>query len=266
MNRAKLRALQIAALLLGVAAIIFGAVEISEQPTDAIFGPQVTRGPRTEKIVALTFDDGPNPPYTTRILRVLRQEHVHATFFVVGRAVRAYPSVVRQEVQDGNAVGNHTWDHRHLIVMTPSAIARSLRRTDAAIYAAAGVHTDLMRPPFGARDWIVMHTVRRLGYRVVMWSVPLARDWRYPSPRVIARRILRYVRDGSIIVLHDGNRGLLCARDHLNPHICDRTNDIAATRIIVETLKREGYRFVTIPQMIAARKVIAARKMRAAAR
>lgn len=231
-------------------ALAFAVYEIVYQPTNQLSGHTVTNGPGNEKVVALTYDDGPNPPYTTEILHVLQREGVHATFFVVGRAVAAYPNVVREEVQEGNAIGNHTWAHTHLIVMTRGEIARSLQRTQAAIFAAAHVRTHLMRPPFGARDWLVLDVTHKLGYTVVMWSVPLAKDWEYPPAPVIARRILRYVRDGSIIVLHDGNRGQLCGRDHLNPHICDRSQDVAATRIIVSTLKREGYRFVTVPELI----------------
>jgi|SRR5579884_792085 len=238
------------AAALALAVCGFAGYELFEQPTNQLFGHTVTQGPANERVVALTFDDGPNPPYTKRILDVLREQHVHATFFLVGRAVQAYPSVVRQEVADGNAVGNHTWDHRHLIVMRPSAVRKTLQRTDDAIFAAAHVHTHLMRPPFGARDWIVLQQARRLGYTVVMWSVPLARDWEYPPPKVIAQRILPRVSDGSIIVLHDGNRGQLCAVRHLNPHVCDRSQDIEATRIILETLKSRGFRFVTIPELI----------------
>jgi peptidoglycan/xylan/chitin deacetylase (PgdA/CDA1 family) len=233
-----------------VALLIFAGYELFEQPTNSIFGPAITSGPTNEKVVALTYDDGPNPPYTTGILSVLEREHVHATFFLVGRAVAAYPAVVRRELRDGDAIGNHTWDHRHMIVMTRRQIVRSLRLTDDAIYNAAHVRTRLMRPPFGARDWIVMRTAQRLGYTVVMWSVPLAKDWEYPPAEVIANRILRRVGDGSIIVLHDGNRGQLCAARNLNPHVCDRSQDIGATAIIVRTLKAKGYRFVTIPELV----------------
>lgn len=242
--------MRIALGVLVLALIGFVSYELVEQPTNQISGKTVTSGPANQRVVALTFDDGPNPPYTSRILDVLAQEHVHATFFLVGRAVQAYPWIVRREVRTGNAVGNHTWDHPHLILMPPSSVRGSLERTDAAIYAAAGVHTHLMRPPFGARDWIVLRQVRKLGYTPVMWSVPLARDWEYPPAAVIAQRILPHVSDGSIIVLHDGNRGQLCALKHLNPHVCDRGADIEATRIIVENLKRRGFRFVTIPELI----------------
>lgn len=247
-------ALPMLALLAALALIGFVAYELFEQPTNQIFGRTVTQGPTDERVVALTYDDGPNPPYTGRILDVLEQEHVPATFFLVGRAVQAYPAVVQREVRDGDAIGNHTWDHRHLIVMTRSQVRASLQQTDAAIYAASHEHTHLMRPPFGARDWFVMQVAHNLGYTVVMWSVPLARDWEYPPPQVIAQRILPHVSDGSIIVLHDGNRGQLCVPKHLPAHVCDRSSDIEATRLIVNNLKAQHYRFVTIPELIQLRK------------
>jgi peptidoglycan/xylan/chitin deacetylase (PgdA/CDA1 family) len=234
-----------------LAAVAYLAYEHFEQPANQLFGRTVTRGPSNERVIALTYDDGPNPPYTGRILDVLERERVHATFFLVGRAVQAYPEVVRREVRDGDAIGNHSWDHSHLIVYPPSAVAMSIQRTDAAIEAAAGIHTRLFRPPFGARDWIVMRTAQRLGYTVVMWSEPLPRDWEYPSPAQIAQRVLRVAGDGSIVVLHDGNRGQLCAQRSLNPHVCDRSADIAATRLVIDELKKRGYRFVTIPELIS---------------
>jgi peptidoglycan/xylan/chitin deacetylase (PgdA/CDA1 family) len=248
MTRAALTAL---AAFAALALAVFLVYEIAESPGSQVFGRTLVAGPSNQRIVALTYDDGPNPPYTLKILDVLERERVHATFFVVGRAVAAYPSVVRREVRDGDAIGNHTWSHSHLIVMNAAGVRASLRRTDAAIYAAAGVRPRIMRPPFGARDWLVLNQVRTLGYTPVMWSVPLPKDWEDPPPQVIARRVLGKVEDGSIIVLHDGNRGIVCAHAHLPRRTCDRENDIQATQIIVETLKREGYRFVTVPQLLA---------------
>ncbi|HET9393328.1 MAG TPA: polysaccharide deacetylase family protein [Candidatus Rubrimentiphilum sp.] len=245
-------ALRILAVVAALGLLGFASYEVSEQPGNQLFGRTLTQGPTNERVVALTFDDGPNPPYTDRILEVLEREHVHATFFLVGRAVQAYPHVVRREVRDGDAVGNHSWDHSHLVVLSPGQVVQSIERTDAAIRAAAGVRTRLLRPPFGSRDWSVMQTAQRLGYTVVMWSAPLARDWEYPSAELIAQRVVAGVEDGSIVVLHDGNRGMLCGAQHLSPHICDRSADIAATRMIVEELKKRGYRFVTIPELISA--------------
>ena len=200
----------------------------------------------------MTYDDGPNPPYTDRILDVLRREHVHATFFVVGRAVAAYPrTVVREDIERGQ---RRRQSHVETTRISCSTINRRLRDTLRA-YRRCDLprdraHSHIMRPPFGGRDWLVLDEVRKLGYTPVMWSVPLANDWEYPPPTVIAARVLRYVGDGSIIDLHDGNAGLLCAPTHLAPHVCDRSADVEATRLIVEELKRQGYRFVTIPELL----------------
>jgi len=235
------------ALLLALAVIGY---EVTESPGNQIFGKTVVRGPTNQRVVALTYDDGPNPPYTNRILSVLRAERVRATFFVVGRAVVAYPGVVRQEVEEGNAIGNHTWSHGHLVLYDERGVRQTLERTDRAIYAAAGIHTRIMRPPFGARDWLVLREARKLRYVPVMWSVPLPRDWDYPTAHVIAARVLRYVGDGSIIVLHDGNRGIVCEGRRVSPRLCDRNADVEATRLIIRTLKQKGYRFVTIPELL----------------
>jgi peptidoglycan/xylan/chitin deacetylase (PgdA/CDA1 family) len=230
--------------------VAFAAYEAAESPGSQIFGKTLVSGPRDERLVALTYDDGPNPPYSSAIVDVLREEHVHATFFVVGQAVQAYPDVVRREIRDGNAIGNHTWAHEHLVLDDSASLRETLERTDRAIFAATGTHTRIMRPPYGGRDWLVLREVRKLGYTPVMWSVPLAKDWEYPPANVIAQRVLRYVTDGSIIVLHDGNRGIVCSRAHQLPHVCDRSADVEATRLIVQSLKREGYRFVTIPELL----------------
>ena len=211
-----------------------------ENPVSQLFGPTITRVPLRQKYIALTFDDGPNPPYTTEIVDYLHQQHVRATFFVVGRAVQRYPEVVRQEVAYGNAIGNHSWTHAHLVLESRAHIRLQLVRTDDAIRRATGVHTTLFRPPYGARDFAVISVARSLGYKVVMWSVPLPRDWTNPPPQVIADRVLKYTGDGSIIVLHDGNQGL--------PG--DRHSTVEATKLIVTALRRRGFHFVTVPQLV----------------
>ena len=229
----------------------FAAYEMLEAPTNQIFGKTIVAGAPSVREVALTFDDGPNPPYTDRILDVLHAEHALATFFVVGRAVVAYPATMRRIARDGHAIGNHTWDHAHLIVESRGTMRAELDRTDAAIAKITGRHTHLMRPPFGSRDFTVVNEAHRLGYRVVMWNVPLPRDWEQPGDATIVKRVIEHVGDGSIIVLHDGNRGRICAREKRPTHDCDRSQEIGATRSIVEALRARGFRFVTIPQLIA---------------
>jgi peptidoglycan/xylan/chitin deacetylase (PgdA/CDA1 family) len=173
--------------------------------------------------------------------------------------------VVRREAADGDAIGNHTWDHSHLIMLTPSQLRASMQRTDRVLRQITGRHTPLMRPPFGARDWLVMQTMQKMGYTVVLWNVPLPRDWENPPPVVIAQRVLSRVSDGAIIVLHDGNQGRLCGKgkNAYSPQVCDRSQDVDATREIVQTLKHRGYRFVTIPQLIAMGKPVMHKHVRA---
>ena len=238
-------------VVLGIGAYL--GYESLEAPANQVFGRTIVSGSPSAREVALTFDDGPNPPYTDRILDVLRAERVHATFFVVGRAAVAHPATLRRIVADGNALGNHTWDHAHLVVETRAQIVSELQRTDDAIHRIAGVRPRLMRPPFGARDFEVIDVARQLGYQVVMWSVPLPNDWEQPGDETIAARVVGNVTDGGIVVLHDGNRGLICGARSIPAAECDRAQDVAATRRIIEALRAEGYRFVTIPELLAER-------------
>lgn len=225
-----------------VVAGVFGLVwYLLENPYNQTFGHTVTGVPVTGKFVALTFDDGPNPPYTDRIVDYLHEQKVVATFFVVGMAVQSYPESVKREVEDGDAIGNHSWDHARLVLETRRHIRFELQSTDDAIVKAAGIHTKLFRPPFGARDYAVIQVAHDMGYQVIMWSVPLPRDWEGPSPRVIADRVLKHVENGSIIVLHDGNRG----------RGGDRQATVEATKLLVPELTARGYRLVTVPQLIA---------------
>jgi len=231
---------QIAALVIALAVLIALVWYVVENPVSQLFGPTVTQVPLHQKYVALTFDDGPNPPYTNEIVDYLHAARVPATFFVVGMAVARHPEVLRLEVADGNAIGNHSWSHAHMVLETRAHMRRQIAQTADEIQAVSGVRTSLFRPPYGARDFAVIGVARSLGYQVIMWSVPLPRDWQNPPPQVIAARVLGHVGDGSIIVLHDGNRGL--------PG--DRSSTVAATKLIVTALRREGFRFVTVPQLL----------------
>jgi peptidoglycan/xylan/chitin deacetylase (PgdA/CDA1 family) len=241
-------------LVAALALVLAGyfSYETVEAPENQLFGKTLYAGAPSQREVALTFDDGPNPPYTDRILDVLRQEHVHATFFVVGRAAVAYPNTLRRIAREGHAIGNHSWDHEHMIVDTAAGIRSELTRTQNAIEKITGRKTNLMRPPFGARDFAVIDQAHKLGYHVVMWSVPLPRDWEQPGDATIAKRVTENVKGGSIIVLHDGNRGLLCGKDRgTTAADCDRAQEIGATREIIDAVRAKGFRFVTIPELMS---------------
>src|SRR6266516_630169 len=153
--------------------------------------------------IALTFDDGPSPFYTPQVLAILRQYGIEATFFDVGYLVGDYPNIVRQEHNQGNIVGNHSWSHPVLTNLSAQAIQSQLTSTSNTIQATIGVRPTFFRPPYGATNNAVLAQARNLHYTTVMWDGSAA-DWNLPGVYVIISRILHYARNGAILLLHDG--------------------------------------------------------------
>jgi chitin deacetylase len=220
------------------AAIVMLAGPVTGSPIDRYpVGSVVYRVPVTERVVALTFDDGPRPPFTDAILDVLRDQGVVATFFLVGQNAQRHPELARRILREGHAVGNHGWAHRALDELSNAAAHDEIARGARAIRQATGVHPRILRPPFGALD----HRIRGrngiaadLGQTLVMWSVE-TRDWATRSPLEVAVGTLRQVQPGAVVLLHDGGGN----REHV----------VTATRWMVGHLARLGYRFVTVPQL-----------------
>jgi peptidoglycan/xylan/chitin deacetylase (PgdA/CDA1 family) len=185
--------------------------------------------------IALTFDDGPNPFYTPQVLAILQKYRVKATFFDVGYLVADYPHIVRQEYNQGNIVANHSWSHPVLTNLSAQAILSQLTTTNNAIRAAIGVRPTFFRPPYGATNNIVFAQARHLGYTTVLWDGS-AGDWELPGVGVIITKLLSYARDGAILLLHDGGG--------------NRAQTVAALPSIITKLKKRGYRFVTIQQLV----------------
>ena len=153
--------------------------------------------------VALTFDDGPNPYYTPQILAIIRHSRVKVTFFCIGRQVARYPDLVRQEYNDGNLVGNHSWSHPNLALLSNSEIESQIKLTSDAIQQATGVRPTFFRPPYGVVNTRVLAQVNLLGLTAIIWNDE-ARDSATLGTSVIVSRILRLAGDGAIILLHDG--------------------------------------------------------------
>lgn len=186
--------------------------------------------------IALTFDDGPSPAYTLRVLAILKQYHVNATFFDIGRQVQAYPDLVRMELKDGNDVGNHTWTHPDMPLLTGKEMRAQIQQTSDAITKAIGVRPIYMRPPYGDISARVLPIINDFGLTTVIWNDE-ARDWSLPGTSVIVTRILNLARNGAIILLHDGG-GV-------------REQTVQALPIIIQRLRARGYSFVTMDQLIA---------------
>jgi peptidoglycan/xylan/chitin deacetylase (PgdA/CDA1 family) len=201
-----------------------------------LFGRPVTRvGPG--RAVALTFDDGPNPEATPRILDALAARRVKATFFILGRHADRWPELVRRALDEGHAIGNHGWHHRKLHVRGPGYIRRDLTMGTESIGRAGGGNPRLFRAPHGFRNPWVSPIGASLGQRTVGWSLGVW-DSARPGVDAIARRTVDGARPGSILLLHDGD-GYDMAGDR-------RQTAEAVPRIVDELLARD-FAFVTIP-------------------
>jgi peptidoglycan/xylan/chitin deacetylase (PgdA/CDA1 family) len=190
--------------------------------------------PAGTKLIALTFDDGPWPGQTARVLDILKANGVKATFFVVGTWVRSFPGLVKREVAEGHVVGNHTNAHPPLRRLPAPAVAAQIAGGAAAISGATGIAPRWFRAPAGLVNGIIVGQAAAAGQRVVRWDVDPA-DWRKPAPDVIVGRVVKAARPGAVVLLHDGGG--------------DRTSTIAALPEIIRALKVQGYRFVTLDQL-----------------
>ena len=172
-------------------------------PWSQLFGPTI-RHVSDDTSIAITFDDGPNPTVTPKLLDLFDRYNAKATFFLIGKYVRACPALAKEIAERGHVIGNHTETHPALTFLSSKQIENELNRCDDAILAATGKKPAWMRPPFGYRNPMLDAIVRRRGGAgVAMWS-KAARDWRTQSPEPVIQR-LRRVRGGDIVLLHDGD-------------------------------------------------------------
>ena len=203
-----------------------------------VFGPVVTHLPGEEPVVSITFDDGPNPHATPRILDILRRARVSATFFVLGRHVERWPELVRRMAVEGHQIGNHGYFHRKLHRRTPAYVRDDITRGTEQIIRASGVRPRHFRAPHGFRSPWVTPIAASLGQRTVGWSLGVW-DSDRPGADVIATRAIEGMHAGSILLLHDG--------DGYDPD-GDRSQTVEALPAIIDGLQGRGFRFTTLPE------------------
>ena len=189
------------------------------------------------KLVAITFDDGPHPTWTPRVLDVLRRYHVKATFFVLGVNAERYPALVARIRREGHTVANHTYTHIDTSGAGPK-VASQLDRTQAAIKKATNFTPCLFRPPYGAKSNASVALTRRKGMQTVLWDVDTS-DYERPASFDIVQRVLTGVKPGSIVLMHDGGG--------------PREETLGALPEIIKGLKAKGYRFVTLNKLLKVR-------------
>jgi peptidoglycan/xylan/chitin deacetylase (PgdA/CDA1 family)/GT2 family glycosyltransferase len=211
-------------------------------PSSRLYGKVWSNGNRDKPRIALTFDDGPNEPYTSQVLGILERFGIRATFFIIGQNARRYPEVCQRIVTTGNVIGNHSYHHyKSLCLRRSRAVAREVEQAHQAIYECTGFEPKLFRPPHGFRTPWLMRTVDRLGYRVVTWD-NMTGDWKAnKSAEEIERNIVQRAKPGGVIVLHDG-------RDSRPSY--DRSQMLQALPFVIGTLKKRGFDFVTIPELL----------------
>ncbi len=229
--------------LIGATAVVTAASAVGYQsmaPTGQWFGRTFIGAGRPSMQLALTYDDGPNDPYTARLLEVLAKHNVHATFFLIGSFVQQRPDIAREVVGAGHVVGNHTVTHPALTFKSNHEVRKELGGCERALTDAVGQHSNLFRPPFGARRPAVLRIARQMGLEPIMWNVT-GYDWSAPSVEHIEQKVTSKVRGGDVILLHDGRHRAFGT---------DRSYTVMATDRLITRYKSEGYEFVTIAEMM----------------
>ncbi|WP_438435466.1 polysaccharide deacetylase family protein [Gorillibacterium sp. sgz500922] len=201
-------------------------------------GDIVWEVPMAEKLIALTFDDGPDPEETPPILDLLNQYQAKATFFVLGRKVDQYPELAAREVLEGHEIANHTYTHRYFNrPITQELLSSEIKRTDEAVLRATGRKPVLFRPPGGYYGQAVVDGAKRAGCKTVLWSWHQdTEDWNRPGTEKIIRKVLTNARNGDIILFHD--------------HVEGKSQTLAALQRILPELSKRGYRFVTVSELL----------------
>ena len=226
------------------------AGEVIEEPVDEVVligtaDPEPTPEPEPQPepepapappddgpVVHLTFDDGPNATYTPQVLDLLAAYGARSTFFVIGEQVADHPDIAARIVDEGHAIGNHTWSHARLTEVPEATFTSEILDTQAVVEETTGTTPSCLRPPFGARDETVNQGAADLGLEMAMWDID-PRDWERPGTDTIVERVLADIEPGAVVLLHDGFR--------------DREQTVAATERLLEWLTDQGYRVTPMP-------------------
>jgi peptidoglycan/xylan/chitin deacetylase (PgdA/CDA1 family) len=185
------------------------------------------------KKIYFTFDDGPNPIWTTEILSLLEEYGAHASFFVIGEDAKRWPGLVEREAQDGDTVGDHTWSHPTLTDLSASGVYVELGRDRNLITLLTGETPTLWRPPYEAFNSSVVGIASGLGMKMQLWSVDTG-DWQLPGTEVIVIRVMAALHNGMVVLFHDGGG-------------YTRSETVAAVAILIPELEAAGYQLAALP-------------------
>ncbi len=208
---------------------------ISTLATAAWSGDVVSSSKTSQKIIALTFDDGPHAERTPEILDILAGYGIHATFFVVGDNVKAHPDIIQREIDEGHEIGNHTCTHSFLKSANRTDVLRELCSFDDIMFELFEYKPKLFRPPGGLYNKELCEASKEAGYTVVLWSVD-TRDWAHTPTSKVCKEIEDKASSGDIVLMHD--------------YINGSSPTPAALRVIIPKLLDDGYKFVTVSELM----------------
>ncbi len=185
-----------------------------------------------QPMVAFTFDDGPSQDYTPEMLGVLRENDVRATFFILGAQAEMHPDLLRQIVESGSEIGNHTYSHLDLRALVRPALDYQIYTTQEIVRRETGTVPEILRPPYG---FINEELINQINLPIILWSLD-TRDWQDRDPDIVFNRVLNSIRDGDIVLMHDTYE-----------------SSVQAVRRIIPELKRRGYQLTTVSELARAR-------------
>jgi polysaccharide deacetylase family sporulation protein PdaB len=198
----------------------------------------ISHGPKKEKVVALTFDDGPHPVYTTEILDLLNEYNIKATFFVLGKFAEQYPDIIKRQAEEQHEIGNHTYSHININKVSREKFEEEFDKTQKVISSLTGIESKVFRPPYGSCNEKTMKIVNTQECNVVLWSYRQdSKDWSNPDVDKIIDTTLSNVENGDIILFHDYV-------------YYDKSNTVEALKVIIPELISRGYNFVTISELM----------------
>ncbi|MEG4167382.1 polysaccharide deacetylase family protein [Microcoleus sp. S13_C3] len=197
----------------------------------------INRADTEVKVVALSYDDGPYPPYTNQLLDILDRYQIKATFFEIGRNIEKHPEIVKMIVARGDELANHSYSHKDMMFKPRQVLLSEIEKTDQLLQEV-GVKQDSIsfRPPWGRRFIVLSYLLSQMHKKLIMWDVDSHDYEKTLTAEDIANRVIKNVRSGSIVVMHDGGG--------------DRSKTVAATEMIVKDLQSKGYEFKTVSELL----------------
>lgn len=195
----------------------------------------IKNGPRDKKVIALTFDDGPHPKETDRVLDVLNKYDIKATFFIAGKHAKWYTKPLIRASKEGHEIGNHTFNHPDISNLSSEQLEEEIIKCEDTLLEITGKKTKLFRPPYGSyRKESLEVIAKKYDYKIVLWTTIDARDWQNPPAETIASTITNKAKNGDIILLHD----------------YATNNTVEALEILIPEMQKKGFKFVTVSELL----------------